>query len=249
MTKRRKRDWPWPAGLTFKQIIEGLGASNVADRSTNYSFGGDTYDVDGEEAEGKWSPIYPVYEDVKGAKKFFDSNGYDVPEVNDNDRGLEYLNERIIELCHENEYFSPMMNYYYEIDLRHGASPEEAQARLDRYGGSCILVMVSGEPKLCLAGGGMDLTWDIAWAYILCGQLPPTKYCELPNQCEKLSRRNRLTIAACRKSISVHQRWLAGTRRSLEQTVRSMYEGKTSAKRGEPFGGLVDDADTLGNTH
>lgn len=235
MSKRRRRDWPWPTGLTFKQIIEGLGASNVADQSTTYSFSGENCDFDETEADGKWTPIFPKYDDIDEAKHFFDSHGYDVPEREDSeedDEYLERLNEQVRDLCHENEVCQPMMNYYYEIDLRQSA--EEAQARLERYGGSCILVNVSGEPKLCLAGGGMDLTWDIAWAYILCGQLPPTKYCKLPNQCEKLTRRNRLTIAACRKSIRVHKQWLDGTCRDLEHTVRAMYEGKTSVPRGQP---------------
>lgn len=221
MSKRMKRDWPWPAGMTFNQIIEGLGASNVADRSTNYNFG-DNYDMDGMGHDGKWSPVYPVFEDIEGAKKFFKSNGYDVPQVNDNARGLVFLNEQIREICQDNDYFSPMMNYYYEIDLRR-EDAESVQARIDRYGGCCILVMIGDEPKLCLSGGGMDLTWEIAWSYILCGQLPPTKYCNLPDQCEPLSRRNRLIIKACRKSIQVHQRWLAGDKRNLEATVTNIY--------------------------
>lgn len=252
MSRRRKRDWPWPTGLTFKQIIEGLGASNVADRSTNYSFCGENWDGEGmDENSGKWDFIYPEFDDVAGAKNFFTSNGYDVPlekppHQYDEDEYLTWLNEQIQELCRENEYCAPMMNYYYEIDLR-GGSAESVQARLQRFGGSCILVKVSDEPKLCLAGGGMDMTWDIAWAYILCGQLPPTKYCDLPNQCERLTKRNRLTIAACRKSINVHKRWLSGTRRNLEHTVKAMYEGKTSGKRGEPFGGDPGLPDTLDN--
>lgn len=230
MSKRRRYiDWPWIRNLTFKQIIEGLGASNVADRSTDYSFSSENYDEGGDDV-GKWSPIYPKYEDVIGAKKFFDSNGYDVPEREDDEEDEEYLerlNEQIGETCRENDYFSPMMNYYYEISLRHGDDPEVVQARLDRFGGSCILVMIGGEPKLCLAGGGMDLTWDIVWAYILCGQLPPTKYCDLPEFAgHPLSRKNRLIIAACRKSIQVHQRWLAGDARKLNETTKRLYEAR-----------------------
>lgn len=231
MSKRRRRlDWPWPSSMTFKQIVEDLGASNVADRSTDFSFGGDTYDIDDTDDEGKWRPIYPRYDDLAGAKKFFDSNGFDVPERlgdEEDEEYLERLNEKIIDTCRENDYFSPMMNYYYEIDLRYRQDPEELQARLDRYGGSCILVLVGGDPKLCLAGGGMDLTWDIVWAYILCGQLPPTKYCDLPEFAgHPLSKKTRLCIAACRKSIQVHQRWLAGDARKLNETVKRLYEAQ-----------------------
>ena len=229
MSRKRRRDWPWPSSMSFKQIIENLGASNVADRSMNYNFG-DNYDMDGFGHEGKWSNIYPVFGDVESAKNFFTSNGYDVPlekpaHEYDEDEYLEYLNEQIREICQDNDYFSPMMNYYYEIDLRRQEA-ESVQARIDRYGGCCILVNIGEEPKLCLSGGGMDLTWEIAWSYILCGQLPPTKYCDLPDQCEPLSRRNRLIIKACRKSIQVHQRWLSGTRRNLEHTVSSIYRAR-----------------------
>jgi hypothetical protein len=216
--------------MTFDQIIDGLGASNVADRSTNYNFG-ENYDMDGMGHDGKWSNVFPVFDDVAGAKNFFTSNGYDVPlekpaHEYDEDEYLEFLNESIREICQENDYYSPMMNYYYEIDLR-SEDAEAMQARIDRYGGCCILVMLGDEPKLCLAGGGMNLTWDIVWSYILCGQLPPTKYCELPEFAgHSLSRKNRLIIKACRKSLKVHQRWLDGTRRNLECAVTNIYNAR-----------------------
>lgn len=231
MSKRRRHiDWPWLNNLTFAQIIEGLGASNVADRSTDFSFGGDSYDIDDTDDGGKWRPVYPKYDDLPGARSFYNSNGIDVPERLANEEDEEYLerlNDQIIEECQNNDYCSPMMNYYYEIDLRHGEDTEEVQARLQRYGGSCILVKIGGEPKLCLAGGGMDLSWDIVWSYILCGQLPPTKYCNLPQFAgHPLSRQNRLIVAACRKSIKVHQKWLAGDARRLEETVKALYKAR-----------------------
>ena len=43
------------------------------------------------------------------------------------------------------------------------------------------MVEVDGEFGLALAGGGMDMSWDIVAAYVTLGPLPPIHFADLPN--------------------------------------------------------------------
>jgi hypothetical protein len=52
-------------------------------------------------------------------------------------------------------------------------SAEESQARLDLYGSGIRLFSVNGDVVLGLNGGGWDMSWDICYAYLLLGYLPP----------------------------------------------------------------------------
>jgi len=77
------------------------------------------------------------------------------------------------------------------------------QARLDVFGGSCLLAEVNGEVVLTLMGGGMDLSWDICAAYTLAGCLPPAHFASyLPEFTGmKLDKKHRIILAACERSM------------------------------------------------
>lgn len=73
--------------------------------------------------------------------------------------------------------YEPMMNVYWPVDLAYGVSPEEAAERIERFGGATSLVWIesANTDAIVLTGGGMDLSWDIAAAYICCGCIPPSR--------------------------------------------------------------------------
>ena len=81
---------------------------------------------------------------------------------------------------------SPMMNYRWELP-GYGGDPESDQLRLYQSRVNMVLIKIIGgedaedEYALALSGGGMNLAWDIAQAYILLGYVPPiTLYDSLP---------------------------------------------------------------------
>ena len=99
----------------------------------------------------------------------------------DVDQAIEALEEDIQE-DPEGAGLVPMMNYIWPVDLcGTGDDPEEAQTSLML--AHCALCLVYYRPVegldwevgLALTGGGMDLSWDIARAYIALGQLPPAR--------------------------------------------------------------------------
>lgn len=73
--------------------------------------------------------------------------------------------------------FEPAMNYYWPVELAHDVGPEEAAENIDKFAGSTALVWIKSADTyaIVLTGGGMDLSWDIAAAYVCCGCIPPSR--------------------------------------------------------------------------
>jgi hypothetical protein len=94
----------------------------------------------------------------------------------------------------------PVMNYAYPIDTR--VEPEDAQAILYARGGAVCIIMLDDKPHLALTGGGMDLTEDIAEAYMLLGELPPLHFCHLPRMAEDWTPRKKWVLSGCHATIS-----------------------------------------------
>ncbi len=85
----------------------------------------------------------------------------------------------------------PMMNYYYPVDLR---DMDDAARRLVD---TCLVpVEVDGQTGLALTGGGMDLSWEIAAAFVTLGYLPPVHFADLPRMAGMGATTRNLTIAA-----------------------------------------------------
>lgn len=71
----------------------------------------------------------------------------------------------------------PMMNYFYPVsDYTPGGMDEWAAKIADL---PLCVVELDGERGLALTGGGMDLSWEIAEAYVRLGYYPPT-WLDLP---------------------------------------------------------------------
>lgn len=65
----------------------------------------------------------------------------------------------------------PMMNYFYPCNLRDLDAAAIAIVDLPL----CVVVRANGDIGFALTGGGMDLSWEICDAYVLCGYLPPVE--------------------------------------------------------------------------
>ena len=69
--------------------------------------------------------------------------------------------------------FFPMMNALWPVDLAYGRSEQEAADLMNRHGGATSLITIDGDHYIAMTGGGMDLSWHIAAAYVCCGAVPP----------------------------------------------------------------------------
>lgn len=137
------------------------------------------------------------------------------PEEADEDR-LEVLRDAARD-CAELDEFAPMMNYVYPIN----GNPEQLQAALMD---TClVVVLIDEEPKLALAGGGMDLSWEICDAYIKLGYLPPAHFCELPKMAGRGSGEGDQAIMGhCLTSLEMLSGW---NRHAAERLREHMLEG------------------------
>lgn len=179
------------------EIREGLSLSYANIFETPVS----PFDWSQEYPGERWDIIEPDFGDDDDTRKFLEYAGVEIDEREDTETDEEY-EERLVEAAQEawreGEYGVPMMNYYYPIELRYGASPAELQMRLMLDGGAVTLVEVDANPVLALTGGGMDLSWDVCLAYIICGSYPPLHFCDLPDFAgQKASDKNLQIVAAC----------------------------------------------------
>ena len=71
----------------------------------------------------------------------------------------------------------PMMNYFYPVSDYTPGDMEEWAAKITDL--PLCVVEIDGERGLALTGGGMDLSWEIAEAFIRLGYYPPT-WIDLP---------------------------------------------------------------------
>lgn len=95
----------------------------------------------------------------------------------------------------------PAINYLYPLDAVE-QDPIEAAYRLRRL--PLCVVERDGNWGLALTGGGQDLSWEIASAYMLLGYLPPADFADLPGMAGRgSSDADRQIIAACLRSFAV----------------------------------------------
>lgn len=140
---------------------------------------------------------------------------------------------------HESGSEGPMMNYSYELPGFHGDEYRAASKIADLP--LCLVVpesprdTIAGLPALALTGGGMDLTWEIAEAFMRLGYLPPIAYCELPSMCgrgtlsnagqyggQNLSPRDRWIISGCRRAIEEQRQRTTNNLNYLERKLADL---------------------------
>lgn len=113
----------------------------------------------------------------------------------------------------------PMMSYWYPCNWGRYTEDSDDAARRIAHLPVCLIEFQDGEMGLALTGGGQDLSWEIAEAYILLGYLPPLAYAgDLPAMKaytkERLARM-RLVLSAARKSLA----WMRSRVGSMAERV------------------------------
>lgn len=91
---------------------------------------------------------------------------HDMPKRGDWDEGDRGADEY-------RDGFFPIMNALWPVDLAYNRSESEAADLMNRYGGATSLITIDGDHYIAMTGGGMDLSWHIAAAYVCCGAVPP----------------------------------------------------------------------------
>jgi hypothetical protein len=115
----------------------------------------------------------------------------------------------------------PMMNYLYPLDGG-VAADELAEAVVDYP--LCVITDGYGETLgLALTGGGMDLSWEIAGAYVAAGFLPPIHFADLPRMAGyTLTDERRAILDAMAESLAVVGRQVAYRAERLAELRESM---------------------------
>lgn len=112
----------------------------------------------------------------------------------------------------------PASTWFYPIP----GSDWDAYAKAVAHLPICILELHNGDLGFALTGGGMDLSWELAGAYVACGYLPPSEL-RLPRMGGlRLTGWRSDVFKAMRRSIEVHQNWLSNASdrlRELEEWV------------------------------
>lgn len=115
----------------------------------------------------------------------------------------------------------PMMNFRYSVDVRRVGGPEEAAKAIYSLP-LCIVDLNHGGYYLALTGGGMDLTWEIAEAYMRLGYLPPTFCHDLPRYWGKTNPVDRWIVEGCIRGVNVLFGWQEDRRERLLKHLAEM---------------------------
>lgn len=201
--------------------LEALGAGAVSEVSREFNFG--------EGFTETWEIVYPCVDDwsTEACQDWLRDRGYGLLEDVDEENAEETWRDEVTQRMQDGEDYAPMMNYLYPLP---GLDHEPAKAQTLIEDTNCVVVLVQdpnddypATPYLALAGGGMDLSWDICLAYIRLGYLPPLHFCELPEYAGKtLDPTRRLIVAACLKTCEVAGNWAMGRAERLKRLRVSM---------------------------
>ncbi len=165
----------------------------------------------------RWELVYPDPEKWTDKYRREWWGEHSTGEGADDDEAAEL--DALRDLIQENPSgYEPMMSYYYPLPGFDGDA-SAAQATLDNAGvGACIVAEVDGAAVLALAGGGMDLSWDICRAYIALGYYPPVHYAgKLPKMAGES---DTATAAVCLEACRIRQRWAGGDTRDARSVLK-----------------------------
>lgn len=182
----------------------------------DYDWTGRNVEYDDVDDDRGWRIVLPDFDsyDAGDLARWFEERGYGDEaheahawaeyEDGESDEGpdarsLGDLADRAREICDHDELYTPMMSYAYPLPHFRGDAPA-AQRALDQLERGCaaIVVEIDGAPWLALAGGGMDLSWDICRAYIALGHYPPAHFAaRLPRQGETDVETARIALESC----------------------------------------------------
>jgi len=106
----------------------------------------------------------------------------------------------------------PMMSYWYPVRIDDCAEAALKLAHLPL----CVVEFDDGETGIALTGGGMDLSWEIAEAFIALGYWPPVHFCDLPKMSGRgKSEKDLAIISACEESCRILEGWTVRKRERL----------------------------------
>jgi hypothetical protein len=135
----------------------------------------------------------------------------------------------------------PMMSYFYALPENSRRLDPDTAAKKIVHLPLCLVDFDGGEDShgthrglaLALTGGGMDLTWEIAEAYMRLGFLPPTQVAALPRICGRgVSSKDRWIARGCMRSFKVAKAWLSQRAERVKEALAFgvEYEAKRQAE-------------------
>jgi hypothetical protein len=117
-----------------------------------------------------------------------------------------------------------IMSYAYPIDLKRIYNNADRAALLIAHLPLCLIEM-DGDYYLALTGGGMDLSWEIAEAYMRLGYLPPTQFSDLPLYAgQDLNGTRRWILRGMRRSLNLQINWAKSDLARLNHVTRQLAE-------------------------
>ena len=231
----------------YEVVVEDLSAADIAAQAVQVPgwVWSDEGDCDGSDGSIGFDFIMPAHLDVEPADldleealawldAHTDEGSHDLREesslgcADDDDAQEEFADacrDKVLEVLEEvrdswQELNYPMMNYYWPLSC--DPSSQEAERIAAETALVAIRLTETDNLALALAGGGMDLSWDIAYAYILAGSLPPVDL-RLPDFAGlDLGRRERTIIAALDRAHRVLQQRSKSEQQILQQLVARM---------------------------
>ena len=138
-----------------------------------------------------WHIMYPdvfsMDDDERAA--YIDDYGIDVNDYSEATL-IEHLQDEIL----NDPKYQPMMNYYTDM------GNADVSDMVTLFADSCYTVIQFDDESigLALTGGGMDMRWSMAKAFVKAGFLPPGYICDLPHLA---GHDDALIIAACNEAL------------------------------------------------
>lgn len=162
--------------VDLKLLEEGTDWTKKIEFDEEYTREDWDTDSDDERAEMVVAYLKDINEYDTRKRAYYENAGWDA--VDDYDEILdEYRQTRNYDEWADG--FFPMMNAYWPVDLPYGADEEEIATKIDKLAGCASLVEIDGIGyAIVMPGGGMDLSWDLAAAYLCCGVIPPVRLLE-----------------------------------------------------------------------
>lgn len=149
--------------MTSIKPKHGFSLASVTVDSRNIDTFGVTRDGDPADFQsmhgGRMEIVYPAPTPQQRADHDMPKRG----EWDDGERGADEYRDG----------FFPMMNALWPVELAYGRSEAEAADLMNRHGGATSLISIDGDYYIAMTGGGMDLSWHLAAAYVCCGAVPP----------------------------------------------------------------------------
>jgi len=195
--------------MANKQKLKDLSCAHVLDQAIAV----DWDETRGEDGEGY--TFVEVETCNECGRPTFSQSGAEYEHTPDQIQAWEDADQPV---CHHSGGFSegPLMSSYWPCQI----DDLEAAAVLLKDLPLVPVQFSDGKTGIALTGGGMDLSWEIARAYVRLGYLPPFDL-RLPEMAGPgyASQEHRFVVSACRQSAIVLELWIKQRKRELQHTA------------------------------